>query len=238
MEQSRRLRNLLPTIVARKKARCTGTNPCVLCVRMGLECLYNASYRRGRTPLIPSASPDAWLADHRNPGSGSTTSTHAEATPFAPAIDNEFAGLSSEAAASDSEQTNVQNSYFGPASGVSFLTRAKRRLQADASAMTTTDSSVFTFGDTPLPECDSSFLVLPPLSEALVLIRTYFDISCPTHRYLHRPTVEIWCNDLYKNQMQSKFRVREREKNAVVLMVMAQATLTSNHGNDDKMGRR
>lgn len=37
----------------RRKLRCSGTLPCSLCFRSGIECQYNAGYKRGKVPSIP-----------------------------------------------------------------------------------------------------------------------------------------------------------------------------------------
>lgn len=139
---------------------------------------------------------------------------------------------------SEQDQHDLQGSYIGPASGVSFLARAKKRYREDASAVPTTDSSIFAFGDAPLPQVESSFLVLPPKPEALALIAWYFDFTFPTHRYLHRPTVETWCDELYEKQMSSRCVPGERERNAIVLMAFAQATMTSPRDIKDRAIRR
>ncbi|CAD0055970.1 unnamed protein product, partial [Aureobasidium pullulans] len=230
----------------RKKARCSGNQPCTLCDRLGLECAYKASYRRGRTPFIlPSThvppTPDVNTAAVANaqpmlslePSFPDLAETVVEAGKAAEEAALEDAGEES----SISELVDVPSSYIGPASGVSFLTRAKKRLQEDATSSHTTDASTFASGDTPLPECDSLFLVLPPKHEAMLLIGTYFNVSFPTHRYLHRPTVEIWCDELYRNQMQCFFKPGDREKKAIVLMVLAQATLTSRHKDENNAAR-
>ncbi|TIA11265.1 hypothetical protein D6C80_07602 [Aureobasidium pullulans] len=229
-----------------KKARCSGNQPCTLCDRLGLECAYKASYRRGRTPyILPSThvppTPDVNTAAVTNaqpmlslaPSFPDLAETVVEAGKAAEEAALEDAGEES----SISELVDVPSSYIGPASGVSFLTRAKKRLQEDATSSHTTDASTFASGDTPLPEYDSSFLVLPPKHEAMLLIGTYFNVSFPTHRYLHRPTVEIWCDELYRNQMQCFIKPGDREKKAIVLMVLAQATLTSGHKDENNAAR-
>ncbi|KEQ92160.1 hypothetical protein AUEXF2481DRAFT_433573 [Aureobasidium subglaciale EXF-2481] len=207
-----------------KKARCSGTQPCSVCHRSGLECCYEASYRRGRTPYILPAghippTPGTRIASLTESEALNSTTT----TSSLPDLNR----TSVEEPDYVSDQQDIPGSYIGPASGVSFLTRAKKRLRDDVSAVT--DVSAFAFGDTPLPEHDSSLLILPSKTEALTLLKTYFDVSCPTHRYLHHPTLRIWCDGLYEVQMTNHFEPGDREKKAIVLMVMAQATLTSGH---------
>lgn len=119
-------------------------------------------------------------------------------------------------------QTDLQGHYVGPSSGVSFLLRAQKRLHKIVSL--SSNSSIFTFGDSPLPEFDSSFFVLPPKERARLLVARYFDFAVPTHRYLHRPTVEGWVEELYGNLGTLRDRSGERGKRAVTFMVFAQAS--------------
>ncbi|KAI5198047.1 hypothetical protein E4T39_06998 [Aureobasidium subglaciale] len=213
-----------------KKARCSGTQPCSVCHRSDLECCYEASYRRGRTPYILPAShipptPETHTLSLAEP---QVLTSNASSLP-------DLSRTSVEEPDYISDQHDIPGSYIGPASGVSFLTRAKKRLRDDVSAVT--DVSTFAFGDTPLPEHDSSMLILPLKSEALALLKTYFEVSCATHRYLHHPTVRIWCEALYDIQYRNHFEPGDREKRAIVLMVMAQATLISGHNDKDCSAR-
>jgi len=83
----------------------------------------------------------------------------------------------------------------GPSSGVSFLLRVQKKLHQKVSF--TPNSSIFTFGDAPLPEFDPSFFVLPPKDNAQKLVERYFEFAVATHRFLHRPTVEQWLEEFY-----------------------------------------
>ncbi|KAI5275036.1 hypothetical protein E4T47_01840 [Aureobasidium subglaciale] len=214
-----------------KKARCSGTQPCSVCHRSGLECCYEASYRRGRTPYILPAG-------HIPPAPSTNITSFAEPQASNATVSSppDLTRTSVEEADYVSDQQDIPGNYIGPASGVSFLTRAKKRLRDDVSAVT--DVSAFAFGDTPLPEHDSSLLILPSKTEALTLLKIYFDVSCPTHRYLHHPTLKIWCDGLYEVQRTNHFEPGDREKRAIVLMVMAQATLTSGRLDKDRFARR
>lgn len=118
-------------------------------------------------------------------------------------------------------QTDRQGHYVGPASGVSFLLRVQKRLHQTLTFSKA--SSIFTFGDAPLPDFDPSFFVLPPRDEAQRLTDRYFDFAVPTHRFLHRPTVNAWLDELYDTMgiMHSKEEAPARI--AVLFMVFAQA---------------
>ena len=45
----------LMLILHSKKARCSGHQPCTACLSLGVDCLFNASYRRGKLPEIQAA---------------------------------------------------------------------------------------------------------------------------------------------------------------------------------------
>lgn len=119
-------------------------------------------------------------------------------------------------------QTDLQGHYVGPSSGVSFLLRVQKKLHQKISF--SHDSSVFTFGDAPLPEFDPSFLVLPPKADAERLVARYFDFAIATHRFLHRPTVEGWLEDFYNGLGVMRQKDGARERTAVLFMVFAHAT--------------
>lgn len=119
-------------------------------------------------------------------------------------------------------QTDRQGHYVGPSSGASFLLRIQRKLQQHPSAFSP-DTSIFTFGDLPLPESDPRFLILPPRSEAEALLCRYFEFASATHRFLHRPTIETWLQELYKTQGTMGDELSGRSKTALLFMVFAMA---------------
>lgn len=118
-------------------------------------------------------------------------------------------------------QTDQQGHYVGPASGVSFLLRIQKTLHQNSSL--SHDSSIFTFGDAPLPEFDPTFFVLPPKAEGEKLVERYFDFAAPTHRFLHRPTIEGLLKEFYETQGDMRNREEAPGKTALLLIVMAQA---------------
>jgi hypothetical protein len=85
------------------------------------------------------------------------------------------------------------------------------------------ESSIFTFGDAPLPEFDPTFFVLPPKAEGEKLVERYFDFASPTHRFLHRPTIEGLLQEFYETQGDMKNKEEAPGKTALLLIVMAQA---------------
>ncbi|EFW99074.1 nonribosomal peptide synthetase-like protein [Grosmannia clavigera kw1407] len=121
-------------------------------------------------------------------------------------------------------QTDLQGHYVGPSSGVSFLLRVQKRLHETVSFSQAASSSIFTFGDAPLPEYDASFPLLLTRSEANSLLERYFDFAVPTHRFLHRPTVEAWLAEFYATKGSMASHEDTRARIAVLFMVFAMAT--------------
>lgn len=118
-------------------------------------------------------------------------------------------------------QTDQQGHYVGPASGVSFLLRIQKTLHQNSSL--SHETSIFTFGDAPLPDFDPTFFVLPPKAEGEKLVERYFDFAAPTHRFLHRPTVEKLLQEFYETQGDMRNREEAPGQTALLLIVMAQA---------------
>ncbi|KAK2743811.1 finger protein, partial [Colletotrichum kahawae] len=116
-------------------------------------------------------------------------------------------------------QTDEQGHYVGPASGVSFLLRIQRKLQVQSPGYF--NSSVFNFGDRPLPGHDSSFAILPPKAVAESMVKRYFDFAATTHRFLHRPSVESWLEELYDTHGAMLYKESARSRTAILFMVFA-----------------
>ncbi|KAH7123220.1 finger protein [Dactylonectria estremocensis] len=116
-------------------------------------------------------------------------------------------------------QTDQQGHYVGPASGVSFLLRIQRKLQVQSPGYL--NSSVFNFGDRPLPGHDSSFAILPPKPLAESMVKRYFDFAATTHRFLHRPSIEAWLEELYETNGAMLYQESARSRTALLFMVFA-----------------
>ncbi|KAF7558176.1 hypothetical protein G7Z17_g76 [Cylindrodendrum hubeiense] len=116
-------------------------------------------------------------------------------------------------------QTDQQGHYVGPASGVSFLLRIQRKLQIQSPGYL--NSSTFNFGDRPLPGHDSSFAILPPKPLAESMVRRYFDFAAATHRFLHRPSIEAWLEELYETNGAILYQESARSRTALLFMVFA-----------------
>lgn len=86
-------------------------------------------------------------------------------------------------------------------------------------------TSIFTFGDAPLPTLDVSLFFVPPKEDTKRLVERYFDFAVPTHRYLHRSTVEAWLDEFYATSGSMTRADEAPAKLAVLFMVFAQASL-------------
>ena len=80
-------------------------------------------------------------------------------------------------------QRDQEGHYVGSSSAASFLIRIQKRLHQNSSL--SHDSTIFTFGDAPLPEFDLSIFVPPPKPDAQRLVELIPDVrdsSTPFHR--------------------------------------------------------
>ncbi|EXJ65464.1 hypothetical protein A1O7_01805 [Cladophialophora yegresii CBS 114405] len=119
-------------------------------------------------------------------------------------------------------QTDRQGHYVGPASGVSFLPRVQKRLHQSIE-FGHAASTIFTFGDVPLPEFEP-VCFMPSKEETSRLLRRYFDFSVPVDRFLHRRTVEEWLDEFYDTA--GSFRNNQEEapaRTALLFMIFALA---------------
>ncbi|TDZ16418.1 Activator of stress genes 1 [Colletotrichum orbiculare MAFF 240422] len=270
----------------KRKIRCTGIQPCELCVRTESHCTYNASYARGRQPPVATREdvarmdldgldvsvPDASSSSSSNSAglaaaggaaaAARSGSRSASGAGHAGGEDSLMASIVvdvSEPSAADTDhhpeetmmngnsslvigsgvgpgtgeppsraspeptQTDLQGHYVGPSSGVSFLLRVQKRLHQAVSFSQA--SSIFTFGDAPLPDFDPSgaFCVLLSRDEATTLLKRYFEFAVPTHRFLHRPTVEGWLDEFYATSGAMKNQDDAPARRALLFMVFAQA---------------
>lgn len=117
-------------------------------------------------------------------------------------------------------ESDSQGRFVGASSGLSLLMRLQRRLRQEVGNQA--ETSIFTLGDPVLPDFDESLFSWPSRVEADLLCVTYFDLSSPTYRFLHRPTVETWLREFY-----DQGRISEpysHGKAAVLLSMFAQAS--------------
>ncbi|KAF2478204.1 uncharacterized protein BDR25DRAFT_330733 [Lindgomyces ingoldianus] len=217
----------------RKKTRCTGRCPCTLCLRTGLPCEFTASYTRGRLPLsMPTqgSALDTSMTSSPNtslqlPVPNTVLDRPNTTEPFIKVdrltVPDDPNRDPPSRSSPEPAQTDQQGHYVGPASGVSFLLRIQRRLHQNSSL--SHESSIFTFGDAPLPEFDPTFFVLPPKADAQRLVERYFDFASPTHRFLHRPSIEKMLQEFYETMGDMRNKEDAPAKTALLLIIFAQA---------------
>ncbi|KAH8602909.1 fungal-specific transcription factor domain-containing protein [Bisporella sp. PMI_857] len=243
----------------KKKGRCSGTVPCNVCIRKNLSCHYNASYNRGKVPIVPapnashigtqsiypspenevnvgdiehgqSSLADVHMSSDASPGFSSTElpcqRNYLQNTDVANGNSQEISFHNSP----EPPETDLEGHYVGPSSGVSFLLRVQKRLQENL--LISESNSVFTFGDSQLPKLDPSFLILPSKSDAEGLVVRFFDFAFPTHRFLHQPTIDQWIEEFYDNPSIVPRSRGANDRRALILMVMAQASVYAVAGQD------
>ncbi|PWY95181.1 Zn(II)2Cys6 transcription factor [Aspergillus sclerotioniger CBS 115572] len=212
----------------KKKLRCTGNLPCASCVRTSKTCEYTAEYNRGKLPQVRISQQPVQESDEQQK-QGSTVEVGSPSLPYSRIVESGKVAEMNEAvdnplsrASPEPHQTDLEGHYVGPSSGLSFLLRAQRKLHKYVALPINTP--IFTFGDSPLPEAESTFMLLPPRDEANALLTRYFDFAFPTHRFLIQSQVECWVEEFYSAVQASEVvSPSVRGKRAVVLMVFAQA---------------
>ncbi|PVH97859.1 hypothetical protein DM02DRAFT_673779 [Periconia macrospinosa] len=201
-----------------RKAKCSGTQPCDTCAQKELECLYQASYSRGKPPTPPSNL-------HVRTATCSET-MHPICSPTMPVQD-----VPSRA----SPELEISGQYSDSTSGLSFLHRAWRRLSNDHNgqlANGTLETSeneqlLVSAGDKPFPH-RLGRLQLPPLSKCRHLMAMYFDICIATYRILHRPTIESWLETMAQNAKQGS-HIAQSITQAQASVVLAMLAVASFH---------
>ncbi|TFB00683.1 hypothetical protein CCMA1212_007333 [Trichoderma ghanense] len=244
----------------KRKIRCTGLQPCRLCIEANASCTYDAAYTRGkhggmasrRTAHASPPQPQPPQQHERQPSRSEPSRWHpanrsssaASGRPPQPAgepPDSSYSALGDPTqpgteplsrASPEPVQTDLEGHYVGPSSGVSFLLRIQKRLDQFVS-FPQGSSSIFTFGDAPLPYLDSLQAGAPYFDPMLYmmlsrgdttrLVQRYFDFAVPVDRFLHQQTIEAWLNELYETKGRMHNREDASTRTAVLFMVFALA---------------
>ncbi|KAL7818539.1 fungal-specific transcription factor domain-containing protein [Trichoderma gracile] len=256
----------------KRKIRCTGLQPCRLCIEANARCTYDAAYTRGRhgsmasrraTHASPSqpppphherqpsqSEPSRWHPANR-PSSAASSRQHPQ--PAGEPPDLSYSALGDphtqpgteplSRASPEPVQTDLEGHYVGPSSGVSFLLRIQKRL--DQFVSFPQGSSIFTFGDAPLPYLDSmqreapyfdpTLYMMLSRSDTTRLVQRYFDFAVPVDRFLHQQTIESWLEELYETKGRMHNREDASTRTAVLFMVfaLAQAHMSARPTSDD-----
>ncbi|PLB49339.1 putative transcriptional activator protein acu-15 [Aspergillus steynii IBT 23096] len=156
----------------KRKVRCSGRQPCQVCVLASATCSYNASYTRGRRPATRvtqvgasaeiAANPQTFHGEsHRNKVNNRMNGTTIrnpeglEQPQGSVAQQDESMPLTEPISRASPQPTQIdlQGHYVGPSSGISFLSRVQARL--DQSVSFPRGLSAFNFGDAPLLNHDA-----------------------------------------------------------------------------------
>ncbi|KAM0329414.1 hypothetical protein ACHAQA_004721 [Verticillium albo-atrum] len=97
-------------------------------------------------------------------------------------------------------------------------------------------SSIFTFGDAPLPHVqanstnepiqaysDPTFSLMLSKDDTSRLLQRYFDFVVPVDRFLHRPTIEAWYEEFHVTMGMMRNRSEAPTRTALLFMVFALA---------------
>ncbi|KAI1273461.1 transcriptional regulatory protein GAL4 [Xylaria sp. FL0933] len=221
----------------KRKIRCNGTQPCVVCTTADAGCTFDAAYNRGRPPAIPRSSGleagcnNATIASgfassaSRRDGDdewsrGSAVRARSQANGPDSSIDPLITSIQSSPEPSCDD---TQGQYIGPTSGAAFLLRVQKRLHQAISKSQA--STIFTFGDAPLqtPDFMPSFCMMLPRNDAQRLLDRYFNFAMPTYRFLHRPQVQNLFDEFYDTLGTMRDIDNAPANTALLFMVFAQA---------------
>lgn len=208
-----------------RKAKCSGTKPCDICTRKGIVCNYDALYLRGKPPTPPaSTTPASSTFESLGLRPFESRTTHA-----ASLSETHHAGQSESGGSTEPGIADIHGQYIDPASGLSFLHRARRRFSqgeyhyyTDSVKQDWLHQHVLRAGDKPLLG-EGNAWTLPPYQDALRLIEFYFDVCVATYRILHKPTVDQWLATAENNKRLGRpvFHELENAKAAALLAVLA-----------------
>ncbi|CAH0025666.1 unnamed protein product [Clonostachys rhizophaga] len=207
-------------VLSRRKIRCTGKQPCELCVRATAQCLYSAPYTRGRIPRIVDDLSSRPTKNERRqePLPSGHAVPHFPLAPSDGVANSTQRASAAEAPSRASPEVvweDLEGHYVGPASGLSFLLRVQERLHHTTSG--------FTFGDIPLPEFDPTFCSMLSKEDSSRLVQRYFDFTVPVDRFLHQTTREMWLDEFHKTRGIMADDRKAPARRAILWMVFALA---------------
>ncbi|KAH8647663.1 fungal-specific transcription factor domain-containing protein [Xylariales sp. PMI_506] len=197
----------------RRKIRCTGETPtCTACKEEDIECRYEPT-TRGPEDASPAAAAEAndtvvalVAPEVNNPASP----PHAGLVP---------SSRNSRRNSLDASATFDHGLHIGSNSGVSFLYRWQEGSGQNGIIAADTQVPLACYGD-PMPVRVAT-QPYPSAEEGKILLDHYFRFAAPTFRFLHKPSVEDWMQNLLHSKPLSS------AKAACVLLVWSQALLTT-----------
>lgn len=235
----------------RKKIRCNGTLPCRSCAKRKIACAYDAKYGRGRPPTPPFSIPSR-VQETRTPrppvDSNTTDRGYVVSTASAPLTREISQHPHNDPTSQALQETEIEDQYFDPTSGLNFLHRAWRKLstqKGDGASYgfheTDKRQLLASAGDRPF-NVDrnvfdaSGFVCVPQESTLRKLLEFYFETCVVTYRMLHRPTIEAWMDAFVKDRRDGQpiGCSLGHAKSAILLAIMAIATLRYEKVHGDK----
>ncbi|GAM43458.1 hypothetical protein TCE0_050f18290 [Talaromyces pinophilus] len=114
--------------------------------------------------------------------------------------------------------TDLQGQYVGPASGLSFLARVRKRLHHGDHT-----PSSFTFGDAPMEEYDPTPSIMISTEDSARLLEKFFDFTIPIDRIVHRPTVEEWLEQFQQTMGAMRDTIYAPAQRAILWMIFSMA---------------
>jgi hypothetical protein len=202
------------TRVVRKKSKCSGEQPCDRCSNGGKHCAYTAEYTRGREPTIPiRLSPQVAQIQEQTQENTQSGDNDLEIVSVL------LSDLPGYPQVRNTHHAELKSQEFISSSGGTIFDCTQNNLNSNVS--THQKSSIFMFGDPPLPEFDRTFLFLPPVEIARTMISIYFNIVTATVRCLHRPTVETWMGSYNTNFMSNE--AWQKSIRAILLLILSAA---------------
>ncbi|KAL5330315.1 hypothetical protein ACEPPN_003842 [Leptodophora sp. 'Broadleaf-Isolate-01'] len=239
-----------------KHTKCNGQLPCEKCVKYSRICKYEAPYTRGKKPPIVSAvssyDPSNGLSETERATPGSNLSSSRESMrreqawaphrPIFGAVIGEHESndtrphkiprMAEEDPTSQYDRPHIRGNHE-QLNGETIFQRTQNNLNHRA---TYHQNPIFSFGDPPMPDLDTSFFALPTYRLAQSMITQYFNFGAALHRFLHHKTVEEWMGTLLDSPRSMSCRTVDHSKNAVVLMVFALACESSSTKSDEADG--
>ena len=198
----------------RRKARCTGTYPCVLCKQDGRHCEYGDDLIRPRP-------------------AGTARDAESQCQPILAGIDafvnkSPVSRVSGPNPTDTAPQTFGSEQHVGPASGVALLYSSRDSDGIHGGRHAYIPKALLTsYGDyTPSLDHRDGDHIVPEASVLHRLVGQYFGFATPTYRYLHRPSLEHWAS-----QLSEQDHGLSTPKAACVLLACAQALLYTTKGN-------
>lgn len=218
----------------RRKVRCSGSQPCEVCIREEVNCEYTSG---ARSNAISPTHTRASLSIETSTDRSQITESRFGSKDSQHAISRDSSVNRNDTAYSrgnslEPPQTFLNGAHVGPTSGISFLYGQWEKADTNNRSKAATveeplmpKAPLISYGD--LPRLDSETLDALPeptftAEQVLSITARYFQYISPTYRFHHQPTLESWALAYVTNEQKLS-----SAKRAAVLLVCAQTLLHS-----------